>query len=373
MILPKSNISIIMVRNAIGYPSTDLGTLCRCNKVNMWAKYKPVPYNFTSVRPSDWWRGQDRTCGITVDYYPAGNETMMKSVVDDIKAGKSCFTRNIPAGGSSEPFRLGDFAGYNHEATHNVVYIQVPTNASWNNGNQQDRMARITMAVQWRHDSSMLSLSDLYVNQGVFDLSKWYLGCIFTMPGKSSEYRIVTNGTTLADMENVDVLAFNVGGTGMMTIYPIICSVAETTLTSVTGGYVIPLPNLGSYDCEVVQAHRAEIEWNTSSSVTEYGSDYRFSVKINYSNVKTIPNSITGYIEVVPCTANMQPLGNWTRVLESFTINLTAASGVASLDQFTLLKSSLDGLTHPSCRGLLVSFHPTASYMAGSVTGMITI
>lgn len=373
MTLPNSNVSIMMVRNALGYPSTDLGTLCSCNKVNMWAKYKPVPYNFTSVRPSDWWRGQDRTCGITVDYYPAANETMLKTIVDDIKAGRSCFTRNAPAGGTSEPFRLGDFAGYNNEATHNVVYVQVPTNASWNNGNQQDRMARITMAVQWRHDSSMLSLSDLYVNQGVFDLSKWYLGCVFTMPGNSSQYRIVTNTTKLADMNNVDVLAFNIGGAGVMTLYPIICSVSEPTLTTATGGYVIPLPNLGSYDCEVVQAHRAEIEWNTSSSVTEYGSDYRFSVKINYSNVKTIPNSITGYIEVVPCTANMQPLGNWTRVLESFTINLTAASGVASLDQFTLLKSSLDGLSHPSCRGLLVSFHPTASYMAGSVTGMITI
>ena len=54
MILPNSDISIMDVRNALGYPSTDLGTLCSCNKINMWAKYKPVPYNFTTNRPSEW-------------------------------------------------------------------------------------------------------------------------------------------------------------------------------------------------------------------------------------------------------------------------------------------------------------------------------
>lgn len=373
MILPKNNLSIMMVRNALGYPSTDLGTLCRCNKVNIWSKYKPVPYNFTNNRPSGWWRGQDRTCGITVNYYQAANEKLIKAIIDDIKAGVSCFTRHAPAGGVSEPFRLGDFIGYNHEATHNVVYIQVPDSASWNNGNQMDTAARVTMAVQWRHDDSMLSLTDLYVNEGVFDLSQWYLGCVFTMPGKSDQYRIVTNKTCLADMDNVDVLAFDIGGTGVMTIYPVIVSEIEETVTNATGGYVIPLPNLGSYDCEVVQAHRAEIEWNTGSNVTEYGSDYRLDVRLSYTNVKTIPNTITGYIEVVPCTANMQPLGNWYRVPESFVINLIAANGVANLDLFTVAKSVLDGLTHTSCRALLVSFHPSESYMSGSITGMITI
>lgn len=361
------------VRNAIGYPSTDLGTLCKCDKVNMWAKYKPVPYNFTFNRPSEWWRGQDRTCGITVNYYQSGSEKLLKAVVDDIKAGISSFIRNAPAGGVSEPFRLGDFAGYNHEATHNVVYIQVPESASWNNGNQQDTAARITMAVQWRHDNSMLSLTDLRVNYGVFNLAEWYLGCILTMPGDSSQYRIVTNSTPLADMENVDVLKFDIGGTGVMTIYPVIASQVSTTVTTALGGYIIPLPNLGSYNCEIVQAHRAEISWSTGSNITEYGSDYLFNIKISYTDVKTIPNSVVGYIRIVPCTANMQPLGNWYRVPESFVINLIASSGIASLDLFTVAKSSLDGLTHSSCRGLLVSFHSNESYMAGNVTGMITI
>lgn len=34
MILPNSDISIMDVRNALGYPSTDLGTLCSCPNVN---------------------------------------------------------------------------------------------------------------------------------------------------------------------------------------------------------------------------------------------------------------------------------------------------------------------------------------------------
>ncbi len=34
MTLPDSNISIMDVRNVLGYPSTDLGTLCSCPNIN---------------------------------------------------------------------------------------------------------------------------------------------------------------------------------------------------------------------------------------------------------------------------------------------------------------------------------------------------
>lgn len=40
MILPNTDISIMDVRNILGYPSTDLGTLCSCDKVNKWSRYR---------------------------------------------------------------------------------------------------------------------------------------------------------------------------------------------------------------------------------------------------------------------------------------------------------------------------------------------
>ena len=40
--LGATNISIMDVRNILGYPSTDLGTLCTCNNINPWSKWKPI-------------------------------------------------------------------------------------------------------------------------------------------------------------------------------------------------------------------------------------------------------------------------------------------------------------------------------------------
>lgn len=106
MILPKTDISIMDVRNVLGYPSTDLGTLCSCDKINMWAKYKPVRNNFTTNRPSDWWRAQTGNCGIKV---PSATSNF-----DNIINLK--YEYEQPRGGSSEPYRLGDFAGYDSNA-----------------------------------------------------------------------------------------------------------------------------------------------------------------------------------------------------------------------------------------------------------------
>ena len=41
MKLGNSNISIMDVRNTLGYPSTDLGTLCTCANVNKYSRYRP--------------------------------------------------------------------------------------------------------------------------------------------------------------------------------------------------------------------------------------------------------------------------------------------------------------------------------------------
>lgn len=41
MKLGNSNISIMDVRNTLGYPSTDLGTLCTCSNVNKYSRFRP--------------------------------------------------------------------------------------------------------------------------------------------------------------------------------------------------------------------------------------------------------------------------------------------------------------------------------------------
>ena len=42
MKIGNEDVGVLMVRNVLGYPSTDLGTLCSCENVNIWSRYKPV-------------------------------------------------------------------------------------------------------------------------------------------------------------------------------------------------------------------------------------------------------------------------------------------------------------------------------------------
>lgn len=113
MILPKNNISIMDVRNCIGYPSMDLGTLCSAGEayINKWSKYKPVHNNFTTNRPADWWKGSMRNCGI--EYL---QHNSVKNLIDSINSGISQHPYLPPSGGTNSPFRLGDFCGYNSDS-----------------------------------------------------------------------------------------------------------------------------------------------------------------------------------------------------------------------------------------------------------------
>ena len=121
MILPETDISIMMVRNALGYPSTDLGTLCTCYNINMWSKKKPVIHNFTHDRPVDWYIGSDRDYGIErITYYSE------EEVIRAIERGDVGYRYKKPTGGLSSPYRLGDFAGYYPDAIAPIAGGNLP-------------------------------------------------------------------------------------------------------------------------------------------------------------------------------------------------------------------------------------------------------
>ena len=116
MILPKSNISIMDVRNCLAYPSTDLGTLCSCPNINPWSKYKPllmkqeaVDWVLNGNRLIDyegWEKGNMGTYGFTFPI--AMSHTSIRNGAN--------WEYNPPTGGTRQPFILGSFAGYNSEA-----------------------------------------------------------------------------------------------------------------------------------------------------------------------------------------------------------------------------------------------------------------
>jgi len=124
----QAPVTITDVKTALGETSNDLGTLCRSDKINMWAKYKPVELNktFTSDEfdfenrkwrdNATWYRGADfegvGICGIKVTH-----GSSLDSIIDLYDKGQSNWSRVKVGSTFACPYRLSDFVGYKHAAT----------------------------------------------------------------------------------------------------------------------------------------------------------------------------------------------------------------------------------------------------------------
>ena len=120
MALPNSNISITMVKSALGVSTNNLSELCKSPKINDCSRYKPIDYNILSL--TETLRNSE------TGYQMADESTSWGTVkrADYVK----------PKGGASSPFRLGDFRGYNHSALHykpaiqNITFTGAPAEAN---------------------------------------------------------------------------------------------------------------------------------------------------------------------------------------------------------------------------------------------------
>lgn len=114
------------VKQILGEPSNDVGTLCMSNNINKWSKHKPVRSETISPDYSDkteWERHfytydvserPNRFYGMDVTISNDGNDR-----ADDLYDERYCQNWEYarPLGGSRSPYRLGDFEGYFHLAS----------------------------------------------------------------------------------------------------------------------------------------------------------------------------------------------------------------------------------------------------------------
>lgn len=91
MILGNTDIDIMTVRNILGYPSTDLGTLCSCDNVNKYSRY----------RPGYWATDGSKT--LVFKKPLGGNYSDPRGTDTEI-------------GSNLQLYKLGDFRGYNSTA-----------------------------------------------------------------------------------------------------------------------------------------------------------------------------------------------------------------------------------------------------------------
>lgn len=112
MALPTANITTKIVRNLLNEDTNNVGLLCISPNVNMWSKRKPVRNSDVNIAESDVGKTSDGWWGLLLPAY-SGDDTKLT-------------TYKKPRGGSSEPYRLGDFRGYYHNAQIPIVLSSAP-------------------------------------------------------------------------------------------------------------------------------------------------------------------------------------------------------------------------------------------------------
>ena len=119
----QAPVTIADVKTTLGETSNDLAALCRSDKINMWAKYKPVELNktftsdefdFTNNHWRDnatWFKGADfegvGICGIKI-----AHSSTLQSLTELYDKGLGNWERVKVGSTFACPYRLSDFIGY---------------------------------------------------------------------------------------------------------------------------------------------------------------------------------------------------------------------------------------------------------------------
>lgn len=121
-------ISISDISTVLGVSSCDLGSLCKHENVNKWAKYKPVIHRNVGELTKDELRSTN------MGLVPSRNtlaETSADKNINQISGGWEAivngsteWTYNKPTGGATSPYRIADFRGYVHNTQPPVVGFQ---------------------------------------------------------------------------------------------------------------------------------------------------------------------------------------------------------------------------------------------------------
>lgn len=163
------------IMTVLGEKSTDLGTLCTSDKIIMWAKYKPEDIN--QLEPPT--ESQRKSNNYGLAWLSWSTPSLMANNVANFG-----WTYKKP----TKFFRQDDFAGYNHNATSFLPYLESPQTVYTRNTttvcNISLNMPRIST------DEDRLTLADLSIADT--PLSRFYFGVILK---KGSETIILTQGT----------------------------------------------------------------------------------------------------------------------------------------------------------------------------------
>ena len=205
-------VNIRDVQQCFGTSRNDVGNLISNVAINKWAKYKPVRLasidtvtgqwnssqsNWKST--ATWWKG-DGKCGLSFSVYTS----ISSSFISNLISGSLPWTYNRPTGGTSQPYRLQDFAGYFHWAVPPVGQLAGAGRTIYVDSSGSG-MRTLTLNYESPNEGDEnLTLAD-FKDNGT-SLTQYYLGVLLYY--SASKYIIVTSvnkigntGSTLIECE----------------------------------------------------------------------------------------------------------------------------------------------------------------------------
>lgn len=157
MVLPNTNISTSLVGETLATSSRDVGTLCTHPSINMWSKWKPVKYKTYS--------------GITNSILQNVNYGLKPPAptTNYVTAVNAKWIYDKPLGGSNQPYRLGDFRNYNHNAS---AIASVMGDIDINTSNIASRPIALMMNISG--GEALIGINDF-----VGEIGSYYYGVVF--------------------------------------------------------------------------------------------------------------------------------------------------------------------------------------------------
>lgn len=317
--IPKTGIQEIVVRNTLNANGANTddqwSNLCgAAGKANWRARYKPVPYNVNFCQDHDpsganylagWWKAyiegdtyNSGRCGVSFPTY-----TSTASLVG-VTSPASLWTHKYPTGGSAQPYRITDFAGYDPAARDIIEICRVTPDGTVNKASAGYRSGLLisfhdnegTSALDYSEigyrSSYQLWLNDFYLGAIAIRNSGTYHG-VCSLPYTMEELNSVSEDEYYAQDDHNALLPLT-GDTfqmlGEYTLYPVLFEgeqAARYATSAIECGNYIPLP-VAPITVEVVDITNfidmQPISVTKASASDTWGTALNVTVRITNSN-----------------------------------------------------------------------------------------
>mgnify|MGYP001169881009 CR=1 FL=1 len=238
MSLPYTGLTFEIVAKELGEKSLKLSDLCTSKNINLFAWRKPFAYAATKVEMDDYqaWRG--RAYGFQL-------APQIERPISGQELAEMSY--NPPSGGTEQPFRLGDFRGYDHTAKSPIT-LSITT--------EYDDIRPTVCKLTFNQLDGQLTLSEIFNTQSL------YLTFIYV---NSNRIRVISAAKAIKDLdraEQVLEIPSSSGDTGIQTDLYVCMTLKQfvdyqdlNEWSSLGGCFPLNFPNYHNYHSSfVVQA-----------------------------------------------------------------------------------------------------------------------